>query len=236
MKRFSFFFLFLCSFLSADVKYDEIFGLDYRRADSFLKKHSTQISVIMKYYGGEPEIMIPAVFPELLRFSIIRENLELTGLKIFYINLGSKYSDFSIGAFQMKPSFIEDIEKDVYRITENEELKKKFAYRVKESRQLRSERLKRIEDIEFAAVYLAAFYQIVNNKYKKFINKMNTEEKVLFFSAAYNSGYKKGFEKIMKNADIISFPYGTNNFLSRYSYPEISLFYYNKNHTFFDAR
>ena len=46
-------------------------------------------------------------FPELIRYSFIRDLLETTALEYLYIENGKNYADFSIGRMQMKPSFIE---------------------------------------------------------------------------------------------------------------------------------
>ena len=39
--------------------------------------------------------------------------MEITLLKALYINLGEDYANFSIGQFQMKPSFAESIHKQI---------------------------------------------------------------------------------------------------------------------------
>ena len=56
---------------------------------------------------------IAVVFPELIRYSALRDKIEITLLKSLYIYKGDDYADFSIGQFQMKPSFAELIHKNV---------------------------------------------------------------------------------------------------------------------------
>ena len=63
-----------------------------------------------KYDVSYP-MAIAVVFPEIVRYSAIRDKIEITLLKALYINLGEDYADFSIGQFQMKPSFAEALHK-----------------------------------------------------------------------------------------------------------------------------
>jgi len=54
--------------------------------------------------------MIAIVFPEMLRYNENLEEIETQLLKSLYVRFGNRYADFSIGYFQMKPSFAEKIE------------------------------------------------------------------------------------------------------------------------------
>ena len=48
------------------------------------------------------------VAPEITQYSFIRNTLESYTLNVLYVQYGRAYADYSIGFFQMKPSFIEE--------------------------------------------------------------------------------------------------------------------------------
>ncbi len=52
--------------------------------------------------------LLAIVYPEILRYSQLQDFIETTALEFSYLN-GSNRIDFSIGQFQMKPSFVESL-------------------------------------------------------------------------------------------------------------------------------
>ena len=64
--------------------------------------------LLAKYHVSYP-VAISIIFPEIVRYSALRDKVEISLLKTLYVNLGEDYADFSIGQFQMKPSFAEAI-------------------------------------------------------------------------------------------------------------------------------
>ena len=63
-------------------------------------------------YQLNPYFVLAIVFPELIRYSKLQDVIESNDLKVLYVQFGDTYSNFSIGRFQMKPSFCEQLEKD----------------------------------------------------------------------------------------------------------------------------
>ena len=62
-------------------------------------------------FHHENDFVTAIVYPELLRYNYIQDFIETSGLELIYMRYGAKTADFSIGHFQMKPSFAEHIEK-----------------------------------------------------------------------------------------------------------------------------
>ena len=95
--------------LKISSKYYKIFGNDYKNALNYFKKYKTFSRNILKENNVDAEIIIPILFPERIRYSIVRDFFETAFLEAIYTSQGSDYIDFSIGDFQMKPSFIEKL-------------------------------------------------------------------------------------------------------------------------------
>lgn len=45
-----------------------------------------------------------------MRYNALKDDIESESLKVLYVQFGKTYADFSIGVFQMKPSFAEGVE------------------------------------------------------------------------------------------------------------------------------
>ena len=75
-------------------------------------------------------------------------------------------------------------------------------------KKIRMERLNRIQSLEMQITYLCAFINIMETQYQV---KFNTTDKQLqFYASAYNSGFMRGFDNIMKYTELNFFPYGKN--------------------------
>ena len=90
----------------------ERFGYEAERSEAiqFIESHEALIKKICLEKGQRPSNVLPIVFPELIRYSLFRDYLETTMLERLYVKEGTSGADFSIGHFQMKPSFAEKIE------------------------------------------------------------------------------------------------------------------------------
>ena len=73
--------------------------------------------MIFPEFGIRTELAVAVVFPELVRYSALMDFMETTAVKALYQQKGVKGADFSIGRFQMKPSFVEDLERQWMRPT-----------------------------------------------------------------------------------------------------------------------
>lgn len=125
------------------------------------------------------------VFPEMLRYSIWQDQLETSAVKGTYVSMGTKGFDFSIGRFQMKPSFVERLERrwmmsafpsqyDAYFDTDN-------------TRMARRVRLSRIEDEIWQCVYVAMFIKLTYLDYQG-LSALPIKEQVRLVATAYNRG------------------------------------------------
>jgi len=212
------------------IRYDLIFSEDYANAKYFVSKHSSELKNASFIYKHGYFFSTAIVFPEIMRYSAIKDVIETTALELVYVNNGAEAADFSIGRFQMKPSFVESLEKEICTndsLTEvYQEILLSINYTEKEKRQLRVERLK---NTKWQLIYLHAFIAVCDERFKKSVYK-NKNEKLILYATAYNSGFNQSAERLIKKSIKKCFPYGEKHEGTQYAYSDISNYYFTTNH------
>jgi hypothetical protein len=204
--------------------YKKIFGSDWEKAEAFVTKNETWMKYLSEKYSVSYPMAVAVIFPELVRYSALRDKMEITLLKALYINLGEDYANFSIGQFQMKPSFAESVHQRVLLLKgrfRNQLLEKAHYNDIKE---YRSSIVKDLEQPESQFIYLIAFIKICGNIY--LLDEMNKEDRLRFLATAYNYSFEKSFDDV-KNMTDKKFFYTTLVKTESYSYADISAFWYN---------
>jgi hypothetical protein len=205
--------------------YRDIFGEHYQQALSLLNQKGQLIDSLANIYQVEAKLTSAVIFPEIIRYSIIRDILERNTLEIVYVNTGK--ADFSIGPLQIKPSFAETIEKMVNEKEFMSSFRDKFSYSSDLPVEIRKERLNRLKDFNFQLHYVLAFQKLTEERFP-FLQKSDTEYKVRFVSTAYNYSFLASKRKIDYFMEQAFFPWGVNNNRKKYKYADISWFYYSK--------
>ena len=95
-----------------EIDYKKIFGSDYTWAVNWLKQNDAVIDDYAVKYQLPAKELKAIVFPELIRYNGVFNALEVESLKYLYVSEGKHYANFSVGYFQMKPSFAEMVESD----------------------------------------------------------------------------------------------------------------------------
>lgn len=206
------------------LNYREIFGEDWTKAENFEKENRSWMEPVLTKNHISYPLAISVIFPELVRYSALRDKMEITLLKTLYINLGEYYANFSIGQFQMKPSFAEQIRNQAPSF-----LQKRSGITFKTSKEydnitdFRRSIVKDLEDPEIQINYLISFIKICEKNYR---TKTKDEySMVRFLAAAYNYGFDKNSEAIESMIDKKYF--NTKLFKTEnYSYSDVSLFWY----------
>jgi hypothetical protein len=223
------------SCLVPDNNYMEIFGNDYIDGLNYFIKNKLTIENQFTKYHVDQDVLIPIIFPERVRFSMMRDILETSAVELVYIEYGPDYVDFSIGDFQLKPSFASKIEKT---LIESAETKEKYAiilkYKSSKPEGIRKERVEKLKSLEFQLTYISAFYDIVNRKFN--LSEKTQVEKIAFIATAYNYGYLSDKAEIEKHADDKYFPYGSKYKGKQYAYSDVAVdFYINHYHDIFKS-
>ena len=213
---------------SVTVNYRQEFAGDYTWAVSWLQQNN---STIEKYAG---KFNIPAkelkaiVFPELIRYNTVYDAIEINSLKYLYVSEGKSYADFSVGYFQMKPSFAEMIEQDantfldagILQISGMDKLKN-----AADTEANRKARVSRITSVEDQVIYLCLFYKICAAKFAK-ARFANTRDKLKFFATCYNAGYRRNYDKLVSIQSKKYFHTGKLWSNTHYNYAAISDYYF----------
>jgi hypothetical protein len=211
---------------SQELDYQKIFDKNWDNAVKFEQENREWISKIFDKNNISYPLGIGIIFPELVRYSALRDKIEITLLKTLYINLGDEYANFSIGQFQMKPSFAESIREQFAQPLKNSQsnyFKKRSAY--KNITEYRRSVVTGLEDIKIQVLYLVAFIKICEKSFN--INTMDYPAKLKFLATAYNYGFEKSFSQIIEMEDKKFF----NTRLIKtenYSYCLISEYWYRK--------
>jgi hypothetical protein len=221
--------LFLCAGISMNClpqpyEYDKIFGSDWNKALQFVEENDNWIRPVLEKYDIPYHVAVAVVFPELVRYSALRDKMETTMLKTLYRNLGDDYADFSIGVFQVKPSFAEKLREEAGSLP-GWRLKTMFkkTSSFKNVREYRGDIVSDLEDPQKEFKYIVAFFKICEKYFPEAF--ADEETKIKFLATAYNSGFWKTKEEIGKMSSAKF--YNTKLFSTEnYSYADVSLFWY----------
>jgi hypothetical protein len=232
--KFLFSVLFLVWFQSAgsqSLDYREIFGEDWDKAVEFEKENRGWIDSALRKNDISYPLAISVIFPELVRYSALRDKMEISLLKTLYINLGDDYADFSIGVFQMKPSFAERIREDAPRIAGRRRGFLENSTRYDDIKEFRRSVVNDLENPRTQIYYLIAFIKICEEHYKS--DRKDILSQVKFLATAYNVGIDKTESAIDSMSERKFF--NTRLFKTvNYSYSDISLFWYTRHNSFAD--
>jgi hypothetical protein len=211
--------------LSQQDGYKDIFGEHYESACRFID-HNRWISDSLLRYNTDPCIGLSVIFPELIRYSSIRDKLEIKALQTLYVQYGRAYADFSIGNFQMKPSFAEDLEKEYIR---QHGMQDNLCSGIDttSSEQARKERMDRLVRLPVQVRYLAMFLIIMDQKFSvaPFID---ITDRLMLMAAAFNHGFKSDLSVLSGIAGQNFFYTGMIPARTKFNYADISSDYFSK--------
>ena len=183
----------------------------------FFETHSEIDETLNDYLNIENVVRAKSIVaPEVAMYSRIADIVEYKALCLFYIQNG--FTDFSIGYFQMKPQFAEEIE----LIVKRERLKKYKILLIKMSdiKKQRKQRLDRLMSLKWQCIYLAAFIDISKNKTNNW--KINASDELKSLSAIYNLCINYSYEQVLGSQNMRQFP----RWGEKHNYSDISIEFY----------
>lgn len=226
MKYLSLILLFFVFVFSIDKKYDKIYYESYNNTLKFINKNESLFVNLLGFDELERFEKISIVFPELLRYSMFKDVLETTALELIYVNYGKEQADFSIGYFQMKPSFIESLETKISQETIfYQKFNSLITYRDSSNKEIRKERVERLKSLEWQLKYLDCFYAYISDQYSGY-EWRKIEDRIRFFATAYNHDFSANKNEIDKWINQKMFPFGVVKRKKQYAYSDIAFFYY----------
>jgi hypothetical protein len=213
----------------------EYFDDRYEDAVKFYKRHQRKILNIIDEYDGDSRLVMSVGFPELVRYSMWKDYLETKYNEIRYVNKGKPGSYFSIGMFQIKPFFVEKLEKT---LKEDSLLYKKYPNIVINdsisNKQQRQERINRLKSWQWQIRYITIFTHIVINRYN-LANTMQVKEKIAFLSSAYNHSFTCDSTEVIEWRDKKTFPYGIKRD-NPFSYATVAIYFYQHDYLQFEKK
>jgi len=204
--------------------YSEIFAGNYQQAFKLLQTEKG-IDSIIRSHGFNSKQVTAIVFPELIRYNSIRDKIETFALETLYIQYGKEYANFSVGEFQIKPSFAEMIEIDFLKKFGEKESLRHFQIKASDTIQNQENRMKRLKRIKSKTGmihYLCLFWKVMNGKYPTWKSE---EEKIKFLATAYNCGYWKSRKEIESFQSRKFFHTGLSIISTKYNYADIAWYY-----------
>jgi len=208
--------------INAQTAYYQLYPKECYEAKNFYNEHKKQIEKAAKSVNLQPEMFFAIVAPEFTQYSYLSNKLETYSLKVLYVQFGKSYSDFSIGCFQMKPSFIELLEKT---IAADENLKPKYdscLFVNPDEREARVARIDRLNTIEWQIFYLTVFCDILQKRFNN-LTFSTTDEKLRFYATAYNCGFHKTEQKIKETEQKALFPHFSTQ---KFKYSDIAVWFF----------
>ena len=200
------------------------FGKAYQQTLTYLRQHKTVLREHLPGNSREAAFVLAMGFPELLRFRALQNEMETLFLEVLYVNKGPAYANFSVGHFQMKPSFAETLEKQEKTYIKGTS-PGVYLYKVSGIKKIRKERVRRLNQLDWQLEYLHTLYKVLNRRYahKKFTS---VAHKLRFFAAAYNYGFLNKAQKIEYWSQVKAFPHGRNHIGEQHNFTLIALDFY----------
>lgn len=169
------------------------------------------------------------VFPEVMRYNTLKDGIEAESLRTLYVQFGKEYANFSIGIFQMKPGFAEQVEQKTAAMlpaSVNQELQ--LHYNSSDEYEIRRQRVERLQDEQWQLVYLTAFICICNELYKE--KAFNSGlEKLQWYATVYNAGFNRTDEYIRKKINQENFYLQQQMPGKKFRYAAVAGWYYLQN-------
>lgn len=186
-----------CASFAQSIDYARLYEKEYRVALTFLESHRDNFEAAAGRAGVGADFMFAIVAPEISQYVNIVDKAQTMALKTLYVQFGKEYADFSIGYFQMKPSFIEQLEEFIHDSDTLSEAFHEIPISGMPPRETRIERIRRMEDNKWQYAYLAAFCSVVRNRFNDIVFP-SEEEKLRFYSNAYNAGFLHDAEFLLR--------------------------------------
>jgi len=215
----------VCAVLLACQFFENDFQQQLTAGEYYCFSITPKTNDIARTYGLDASDILPIVYPECARYSAFSNVAESTVLEYYYIKGGSQSADFSVGRFQMKPSFAEALEEKIASETYLMDYKERFAYNSTDQFQ-REERLDRLLDEDWQIHYLCCFYLIVQHESSATIAAES--ESLTYMAAAYNYGFTQPIEEIVAWSKVSAFPNGLSSGEQNYNYTELAQLFHQK--------
>lgn len=208
--------------------FGKTFGSKALLAEKKLAGMEKEFTLCAKLCNSSKEFMQAIVFPEVMRYNSLKDGIEAESLRTLYVQFGEEYANFSIGLFQMKPTFAIQVEAKAASLLPGSLQKElQLGYTETSERNIRMERVQRLQDEDWQLVYLTAFVAICNTVYgNKSFN--SPTERLQWYATLYNAGFDKPEAFIINKIKQDNFYLYRNMPGNKFKYAAIAAWSYNR--------
>ncbi|MBQ4388259.1 MAG: hypothetical protein II822_11740 [Prevotella sp.] len=187
--------LFVGSATAFSVNFRKVFGNDWTAAEQYVSDHHDKWRETFDLFEVDAHLAEAIVFPELIRYSMWQDEIERAAVNGLYIRGGKNAANFSIGRFQMKPSFAEEVE----RAWNQSPLAQQygFSFNLGNNAEARRSRLRRLGTEEGQCRYLALFIRLLQDRHPRLM-QLSGKEQVRFLATVYNRSFTASWSAIRK--------------------------------------
>lgn len=210
-----------------DPDFGASFGTKAKRAKQRLQQMNSSFDLCSSTCNSNTLFMQSIVFPEVMRFHELKDDIETESLRTLYVQFGKEYANFSIGLFQMKPSFAEELEQKAKLLLSNEIYNElQLTYEETDAESIRLQRVQRLQDDDWQLIYLTAFISVCDKLYAS--KAFNSEHKKLqWYATVYNAGFDKTDIYITQKIDQENFYLQQGMPGKKFRYAAIAKWFYN---------
>jgi hypothetical protein len=217
--------LVMSSATAFSVNYPKVFGSNWAIAANYVIEHHSEWKKEFDLFDVDSRIAEAIIFPELIRYSKWKDQIEQAAVNGLYVSRGIAGANFSIGRFQMKPSFAEEVE-TAWNVSA---LSKEygFVFNLQDNNEVRRSRIRRLSTEQGQCRYLALFIRLLQQRHPQLL-KLPKEAQVRFLATAYNRSFTDSWNAILNmqsqrhyHTDIIK-----THSTPLYCYADIALVFY----------
>ncbi len=207
--------------------FGETFGSRAANAGQILRSLDGDFELCSKLCNKSSRFLAALVFPEVMRYSSLKDDIETESLHTLYVELGEGYANFSIGLFQMKPSFAREVEQKAALLL-SDSLKQELMLAIDAvGTAERAQRVNRLQDKDWQMIYLTAFVCICDKIYsgKVFLNEA---ERLQWYATVYNAGFNKTDVYIARKIEQENFYLNQGMPGKKFKYAAIAAWFYDQ--------
>ena len=177
------------------IDYRKVFGSDWTSAERFVREHHEEWKQEFDLFEVDSRMAEAIVFPELIRYSMWQDEIERAAVNGLYVSKGREGANFSIGRFQMKPSFAEEVEQAWNRSSLSKEYG--FSFNLADNNEARRSRVRRISTMQGQCRYLAIFIRLFQQRHPQ-LSQLSLKDQVCLLSTAYNRSFTASWNSLRK--------------------------------------
>lgn len=219
----------VCSFggYAETQDFRQIFKDNWTAAEHYVEKQRKVWDIIFNEFAVPADLAVAVIFPEQIRYSALQNIMETAAVKALYVQGGTRMANFSIGRFQMKPSFAEEVEQEWMRTEWRHDYGIHFD--LSDNVEARRARIRRLDDVQWQCIYLSLFLKLLYRRCPQ-LPKDNIVEQVRFCATAYNVSFKGNYGEIHGKSRKAFFhtDFIASVATAYYVYSDIAVYYYNK--------